>query len=214
MTFIAFGDSFTKGTYHDGKGWREHDEPFIKTLAEFFNVGYYNVAKAGCSNVDICHKIREYVDAGRIDTDRDFVFVGWSGLARGGPDEGNNVFLSAMSMRFISDLLTKRNIKHLMISAFVDHKTLAFNLGKDEVWPNWIEYNKYNNTLINICAGNWLNPTPLHPLEHRFDSGSGFAEFAHVEPNNYVGACQHPTQAGHDLIAEKLGYYFDEAMHA
>lgn len=213
MTFFAFGDSFTKGTYHDGDRWTENDAPFIKTLAGFFGTDYNNFAQAGCSNLDICHAVRECVDAGRIDADRDFVFIGWSGLARGGPDNGNNVFFSAMSMRFISDLLMKRNIKHLMISAFVDHKTLAFNLTKDEVWPNWIEYNKYNNTLINICAGNWLNSKPVDPLLHRFDSGSD-SEFARVETNKYVGMCQHPTQEGHDLIAEKLKYYFGEAMHA
>lgn len=200
MAFFAFGDSFTKGTYFDGSAWVEHDSPFIKTLADFFGTEYYNISEAGCSNKHICQKICEYLH--KIDPDKDFVFVGWSGLARdsGGSNDEDNVLISAMSMRFISDMLTKKNIKHLMISAFIDHKTLEYNLTKDEVWPNWIEYDKYNNTLIDMCAGTWLVPT------NRTKTGS--REFARVEPNSYVGRCQHPTQLGHDLIAEKLVYYF------
>lgn len=210
MTFFAFGDSFTKGIYHDGNSWIENDAPFIKTLAELFGTGYHNLAKSGCSNLDICREITSLEH--RIDPDKDFVFVGWSGLARGGPDNGNNVFFSAMSMRYISDLLTKKNIKHVMISAFVDHKTLDFNLTKDEVWPNWIEYDKYNNTLIDICADTWLVRTDRTKTEDFNLTNS--REFARVEPNSYVGPCQHPTQAGHDLIAQTLFKYFGEAMHA
>ena len=226
MRLFAFGDSFTFGLTKEN-GDRQRCHTFIEQIGQDLGYEVRNRARSGCCNAEIT----SMVSIGMMEfMPEDFVFVGWSGLSRpftwregkdwsgytnAAPDEAldeqsieERVFKSAMCMRYVSDLLTKKKVKHLMISAFVDHKTLDFDLGSSESWPNWIEYDKYNNTLIDICIDKWLDPTPEEFgwwRNHTDDS---------IPITDYLASCKHPNQEGHDLIAKTLKPYFVEAMNA
>ena len=231
MKLFAFGDSFTYGLVKENT--RTKVKSYIEIIGDMLGIEVLNKARPGSGNAEIASNLSNSLLMSEIEED-DFVFVGWSGLTRPfawdksqsgysnkmqfpiktshgfikEPETEECVNMSALSMRYTSDVLTKRNIKHLMISNFVDHKTFLFDLQKDEEWSDWIEYNRYNNTVYDICAGTWLDETPdLTASVLKNHNDTGFT-------NQYIAGCQHPTQAGHNLIAQTLFKYFDEVMHA
>jgi hypothetical protein len=71
--------------------------------------------------------------------------------------------------------------------------------------PNWIEYNKPCNTLLDICGGTWLGEEPKY-WDWRYTQKRHKDEFAKGH-NKYFTPCMHPNIGGHKLIAETLEPY-------
>jgi hypothetical protein len=96
-----------------------------------------------------------------------------------------------------SKLLEQLNIPYCMIQGFDDHTLVQECLiGKQLPFPNWINWNKRNNTMIDICYERYLAD-----IVHS-EYGKNHKQFS--LSSKYLTACKHPNTEGHILIAKTL----------
>lgn len=96
-----------------------------------------------------------------------------------------------------SKLLEQLDIPHCMIQGFDDHTLVQECLiGKNLNFPNWINWNKRNNTMIDICYERYLADT-VHG-----EYGKNHKQFG--LSSKYLTECKHPNAQGHILIAETI----------
>jgi len=127
-----------------------------------------------------------------------------------------------MSIFSCVELCRHYNIPFLMTNSFCEF--LAFEdwnwIFNKENWSYWIEGTKWNNTLYDILLGRWLNDDIISfkrkALDNRkqqeFNMLSGVKPLKNNEATKYITLCQHPTVAGHKLIAETLIPYCREII--
>jgi hypothetical protein len=114
------------------------------------------------------------------------------------------------SIRATANYLKGLNVSFLMTSALMDYKQMEVLDGhtKDDwlSW-NWIEWDMYNNSLFDICTNSWLTARC-----QKFDLSNTNKENTHIlnmypglkEDNNLLAECFHPSQEGHEKIAQTL----------
>jgi hypothetical protein len=94
-------------------------------------------------------------------------------------------------------LLEQLGIPYRMMQGFDDHTLIRECLvNKNIPFSNWINWDKKNNTMIDICYERYLSDT-VHN-----EYGKNHKEF--VLPSRYLTDCKHPNKEGHRLIAETI----------
>jgi hypothetical protein len=96
-----------------------------------------------------------------------------------------------------SKLLEQLGIPYCMIQGFDDHTLVQECLvGKQLSFPNWINWNRRNNTMIDICYERYLSDTAHN------DYGKNHKQFD--LSSKYLTECKHPNKEGHLLIAKTI----------
>ena len=218
MRIVAFGDSFTNGLIKLPRRFtreESHENSFVNKIycnSSMFDE-YLNLADNGCGNRQIASKIYKTLLAGDIN-ENDFVFIGWSSLTRNADwnDDYYNVpnnrnidykkliYDTESSILSTHMLLKIKKIKHCMIQAFHDYSNqtdIDFLLHKDLNLPCWINFQKRNNTLMDICMLRYLS-------NENFEDVKNHHKEKYVNHTKYLAECYHPNKNGHLLIAETL----------
>ena len=114
------------------------------------------------------------------------------------------------SIRATANYLKGLNASFLMTSALMDYKQMEIlddYTKNDWLSWNWIEWDMYNNSLFDICTNSWLTARC-----HKYDLFNMNQENSHIlnmypgltEDNNLLADCHHPSQEGHEKIAQTL----------
>lgn len=224
MKIIAFGDSFTMGLITEPKRLTDieaNENSFVNRLTKILPVeGYKNYAEPGASNLQIAYNFKNWLLKNR--STNDFVFIGWTTYTRDTAwnnkklkyetvNKNKNAvqkisFDTEMAISSTIQLLNQFNIKYSMIQAFQDH-TLSqknFLLSKTEELPNWINWNKNNNTIWDICKEQYLD-------DKQYDENKNYFKLRSAK-TKYLAPCLHPSFEGHQLIAETLAPYIKEQL--
>jgi|TARA_B100002003_G_scaffold243999_1_gene269316 hypothetical protein len=81
---------------------------------------------------------------------------------------------------------------------------------------NFIEWNKKNNTLHDICQGSWLrDDEENYMMQKQIFSRKEFQKMKTPPKrfrNEYLANCSHPSLKGHELIAKTLLPYVEERL--
>jgi len=218
MRIVAFGDSFTNGLIKLPKRYTQeesHQNSFVNKMFQSSKIftDYSNLADNGCGNRQIASKIYKCLLEKKI-SKNDFVFIGWSSLTRTAlwdneyyktPD--NNVvdykqliYDTESSILSTHMILKLQGIRHCMIQAFHDYSSqtdIKYLLEKNINFPCWINFQKNNNTLMDICMLRYLS-------EAKFKDIKNHHKEKYVQHTKYLAECYHPNDAGHRLIAETL----------
>lgn len=218
-TLHAFGCSYSTGLnkFPDPKnnGYRgTYVKPYVKYLADELGLRLKNHARDGNSNPVIYTSIK----LTEIKPD-DLVLVCWSGLLRqwlwlrkhsgnigffkpppkNPPppfSENESYYMSELSIRAAHNYLTSNGIRFKMISAFVNPP-----FKEEEIWSNWIESDKSNNTLLDICTDRWCGVDYARPIAW---------DHHNEDQTSLLNGCKHPNARGHKVIAKTLLPYFKE----
>lgn len=227
---LSFGCSFTKGTIRIPEdfigrlGVAQNCEPYPEILASRLNLKSENLSASGSGNKQIAWKLR---NTPIFPTD--LVIVGWSGPTRPYvwlPEDARYDSLLAHDqnldplellyetetvIRATNDYLTSIGCKYVMISALMDYKQYV---GLEDItdWHrfNFIESDQYNNSLMDICTGDWLTSKcnriseDLRTHENR--------SLARDPDNPLLAGCKHPSQEGHEVIADTLMPYLEDLL--
>jgi hypothetical protein len=94
-----------------------------------------------------------------------------------------------------SKILEQLKIPYRMMQGFDDHTLVQECLiDKNIEFPNWINWGKRNNTMIDICYERYLSD-----ITHN-EYGKNHKQFS--LSSKYLTSCKHPNKDGHILIAE------------
>lgn len=211
----AFGDSFTAGNAKDisrgtvfpmgnaiGK-----PRAYPELIARRLRLRCVNLAEGGRGNNEIVSTLIKATP--NFDPHRDFIIVGLTTPFRNRiestPMQALKYLIEELSM--IEKVLN--GYKYIITSAFCplvpyyfSTEDLDFNV------PNYVEWGKPNNTLIDICGGTWLDSDKDNPVVVRgekFLRANNAVKDSYDNP--YFESCGHPSSAGHKLIAETLAPY-------
>lgn len=238
----TFGCSFAFGLIRlpedfvcERTGRKNQCENFGDILARFMGTQHICHARPASGNKEIACAIRQ----ADISPD-DYVIIAWSGVTRHfvwnkNPQSGEPpgykttdelpgvqddwqqcVYETEVSIRSTADYLRNKGVKFLMISALQDFKQYdiipEFSASDYQSW-NWIEYQYYNNSLMDIMLGTWLSPRCVK--YNAADNNTGMTEYSfllnkfdHGEVDrSLIADCDHPSQKGHDVIAQNLQPY-------
>ena len=123
------------------------------------------------------------------------------------------------AIRATANYLSGRNIKFLMTSALMDYKqmdALEPQTKQDYLSWNWIEWDMFNNSLFDICTNTWLTG-----LCQGYSHENMFHEQHTIErnrpgimDNDLLAECFHPSQTGHEKIAETLLPYLQDLLES
>lgn len=234
-TLHTFGCSFTYGLirkpdeFVGRTGEPNRCEPWGDMLAKRVGMSHRNYARPGSGSKQIANSVR----ISMVQPD-DVAIIAWSGPLRSfkwNTELGQYETLTApaaipwqqilyeheTSIRATANFLSNRNIKFLMISALMDYKqmeALEQPTKQDfENW-NWIEWNMFNNSLWDICANTWLTGLCQgykfnETFQEQYNSERYRPEYA---DNDLIADCLHPSQAGHEKIAETLLPYLQDLL--
>lgn len=225
MKLIAFGDSFTYGLIKEPVRLAEkqcHLNSFINHLANMipeFNGSWDNYAQCGSSNKAIASVL--YNTLPKIDLKNSFIFIGWSTHTRNTEwsrefkqyrtrvwerhdTMDRLLFDTESSILFVENLLTKLNVPYCMVQAFHDHTEDNFLIKKDYEYKNWINWNKPNNTLFDICTNRYLS-------KKKFSDNKIYFRDRNVD-KKYLAECLHPNEQGHKLIASTIKPYIEKII--
>lgn len=229
---LSFGCSFTKGIIREPEdyvgrtGLSQCAEPYPDILAQALDLRSVNLSASASGNKQIAWKIR----ATPI-FETDLVIVGWSGplrpyvwlpedsrydtlLARERNidlDPAELLYETETCIRATNDYLISTGCKFVMISALMDYKQY-FGLEDISDWYrfNFIEPDQYNNSIMDICTGDWLtSKCNKFTEERRTDENRSLVTDSQ---NPLLAGCMHPSQEGHDRIAEVLLPYLQDLL--
>ena len=233
---LAFGCSFTKGViripekYVGRTGNPEHAEPYPEIIAKNLNLNYKNMAATASGNKQIAWKIRN-----TSIFDYDVVIVAWSGplrpyiwlpedarydtleareLGEDFFDPSELIYETETCIRATNDYLKSTGCKFLMISALMDYKQY-YGLEEITDWYrfNWIEPGMYNNSIMDICTGDWLTPKCNKIYDQdRMEENRALVDQTEINP--FLSGCKHPSQEGHDKIADVLQPYVETLIYS
>jgi hypothetical protein len=232
----TFGCSFAYGLIRlpedfvcERTGRQNQCENFGDILAQHMGTPHECHAQPASGNKQIACTIRQ----ANISED-DFVIIAWSGVTRafvwdtdGEPgyrttnddlpgfqnDWQQCIYETEVSIRSTADYLRNKGVKFLMISALQDFKQYdlipEFTDSDYQSW-NWVEYQMYNNSLMDVMLGTWLSPRCVK--YNAANNTSGMTEYSFLlskfnqgeVDRTLIADCDHPSQKGHDVIAQKL----------
>lgn len=229
---LAFGCSFTKGTiripedYIGRTGVAQNCEPYPDLIAQHMGLDIDNLSASASGNKQIAWKVR----ATPI-FETDLVIVAWSGplrpylwlpedarydtlLAREHNvdlDPAELLYETETCIRATNDYLISTGCKFVMISALMDYKQYV---GLEDItdWHrfNFIEPNQYNNSIMDICTGDWLTSKCNKVFaEDRMRENRSLVDDT---DNLLLAGCMHPSQEGHELIALTLMPYLEDLL--
>lgn len=237
-TLHTFGCSFTHGLirkpddFVGRTGERNRCEPWGNILANHLNIPHRNYAQSGSGNKQIAFSVRK-----SMAKSGDIAIIAWSGPLR--PFTWNNeseqyetltadcsnlpwqqiLYEHETAIRATANYLSGRNIKFLMTSALMDYKqmdALETQTKQDYQSWNWIEWDMFNNSLFDICTNTWLTG-----LCQGYTHEKMFHEQHTIErnrpgimDNDLLAECFHPSQAGHEKIAETLLPYLQDLLES
>jgi hypothetical protein len=201
---------------------QSNQQSFIKKLEENISVfsSSINFAECGASNIQIASTL--YREIKRLDTKDCFIFVGWTTFGRNAhwhnefqqyrtyPENKHKdsieklFFDTESSILFVENLLSKLGIPYCMIQAFHDHADDDFLVGKRHFIKNWINWNKPNNTLFDICAERYLS-NEVYADSKIYHRDRNFK-------NRFIAECRHPSREGHIKIAQTLQPYLQHSI--
>ena len=105
----------------------------------------------------------------------------------------------------VSDIVRKEAVSDIVIGS---HDWEMINSKND---PNWIESQSTYNTLLDMCAEEWL-----FDKVHGHKKRSVFDHLHYVrskrEDNKYITLCGHPNIGGNQIIARTLAPYLKEII--
>lgn len=190
----SFGDSWVWGT-----GVNRYEYGFTKHLSDELGLIDYNFGMGGASNFFIVNMLKSRLS--QISKD-DCVLVVFTTPHR---EEGENLipqFLQRIEQTI--KLLDERGCYYKLTQAF--NPIFGYDyIVEDKDYPNFIEWGKTNNTLLDLITNNWLgdktnffmckdksvwNPRPLGVF-CKFDG-------------------KHPSKLSHQIIAKKLLKYMGD----
>jgi len=225
MKLLTSGDSFTRGLIKVPTRNTSKEQAKIcwpTQLGKLLNCDVINLARPGAGIDYIAYTIQNYL---RRTNDREFfVIAAFSALERqcGGGEPSEYIypgpyyktenyrelfFKNEMIIRGLHSYLKDEGIPHFFTNSFVDVKyhlaelgKLDFYLGDGEVNQYWLNWKYDSNTLYNIIAENYLEPSTkyAHSSQKEDDFFNG---------SKYIAGCLHPTEEGHKLIAKTFYPY-------
>ena len=229
---LSFGCSFTKGTiripedYIGRTGVAQNCEPYPEIIAQRLGLDSDNLSAAGSGNKQIAWKLR---NTPIFPTD--IVIIAWSGPlrpyiwlpgdARYDSLEANHLTLDPAELlyetetciRATNDFLISTGCKYIMMSALMDYKQYwGLEMITDWRRLNFIEPNQYNNSIMDICTGDWLTSKCNRFFEE--DRTHENRSLVTDTENPLLAGCMHPSQEGHEVIADTLLPYLQDLLES
>jgi hypothetical protein len=199
---VTFGCSITFGCglQHD-----EFDKVYGKILSDCLNLEFRNMAQSGCSNNDIYHQVKLYLENdARPD---DLVLLALTGLSRNNlyhtpeiiDDDYFKINRAMESVVFINNLLSEQQIPFVFMEAFLNYKT--YMTFPPEVEQNFLFWSDSETSLYDILCDSFGSNVEENMLDHIIDY-----DHLHIttKDTTLFLPCSHPTVEGHRKIAEYI----------
>ena len=209
----SFGDSWVHGQGGN------RNETFTKHIADYFELEDYNMGWNGFNNKGIINLVN--ISKYNINKRNDMIIVALTTPHR---DESNlKIHMRNKTLKRDFDIILQKwpsLLKDLYksLEGYNFKITQAFNpifgydyiIGEQLSLPNFIEWGKPNNTLLDIITDNWCEDNDFNWFmsEKRW-GGDGHRRLKVDEDKVFASDKKHPSQYGHKLIAKKLIPYLE-----
>ena len=193
----SFGDSWVWGT-----GINRYEHGFTKHLSDELGLIDYNFGMAGANNTFIVDILSSFVS--QISKD-DCVLVSFTTPHR--DDRANLIPVFLKNIDRTIELLDEVGCYYKLTQAF--NPIFGYDyIVEDRDYPNFIEWGKSNNTLLDIITNNWLGD------RINFFMNDGETDWKSWRMDRSEIFCEHdgkhPSENGHKVIAKKLLEYMGD----
>lgn len=221
MKLVVFGDSFPRGLIKDPIENSKEDQNrinFCQKLLELDNqfTSLENFSQRGSGNDSIAYEAYKRIVKKKYQQDS-FFLICWSGITRYAYyDIAKDRYLNVNNSELFTKVITKQGyfaldtfiislsnmlkhykIPHAQINSFV---SFGFSDLPREIYKecNYINPEYNNNTLYDIISEKYCKKSLTLWIEHSLRT---------KENNGLITDCRHPTEMGHQKIAETLNPY-------
>jgi len=215
-TLWAFGDSFTAGngfsiTNELPYPWScstGKKRAYPQLLANKLNMNCINLAFGGSGNKDIFAML---INALPNIPESDLIIIGLSSPFRDQKKATDKQVVMHLKtiIDFIQNALMGR--KYLITSAFGSLVPDFFK--KEELFSkedikNYVEWGEPNNTLLDMCLGNFCKESTIESDRQKAAFLSMYSKKDTKHEN--LERCKHPSNKGHEVIADILYLYVEK----